>query len=230
MLLWDQSLPELFGKGHFVMWPLLLCSIVGATIIVERLIYFLRLRFDYGQFKSRLESILLKEKDVKKAILLCRKSSHPVPRVAREYLTNLHQDRLREEIVRREGSLALEKLESHLRTLAAITHLAPLLGLLGTVTGLVTAFHQIEQAGGYVQASGLAGGIWEALITTVFGLCIAIPCMAAYHGFESHVDQVARHMQFMVSDLNEFFGKKSAEEFRTESMEKRDESLHAVTS
>ena len=75
------------------------------------------------------------------------------------------------------------------------------------MTGLVSAFHTIEKLGGVVQPSNLAGGIWEALITTVFGLVIAIPCMAAYHGFEHKADEIARCMQFAISELNEFFGK-----------------------
>jgi biopolymer transport protein ExbB len=79
--------------------------------------------------------------------------------------------------------------------------------LLGTVTGLVVAFQRIESLTGTVQPGDLAGGIWEALLTTVFGLVVAIPCMAAYYGFEHKADAIARRMQFVVSELNEYFGK-----------------------
>src|SRR3989338_4894271 len=119
-------------------------------------------------------------------------------------------------------------MKPRLQALAAITHLAPLLGLLGTVTGLVTAFHQIEILGGTVQPNDLAAGIWEALITTVFGLVIAIPAMAAYHGFESSADQTARRMQFVISELDEFFGKRSASDFKSADTEAIQESMKAV--
>ena len=115
-----------------------------------------------------------------------------------------------------------------MRLLATITHLAPFLGLLGTVTGLVSAFHQIELLGGQVQPSDLAGGIWQALITTVFGLVIAIPCMAAYHGFENEADRISRRMQFLVSELNEFFGKHSKSDFKSADIEEEEENKKIV--
>lgn len=226
-MLWDQNLIQLFQKGGFAMWPLLVCSILGAAIMVERALYFWRLRLPYESFWTRLRGLLAR-RSLREAAALCRKSANPIPRIAAVYLKRLNDDRLRNEILKREGSLALEKLETRLRALAALTHVAPLLGLLGTVTGLVSAFHQIEILGGQVQPADLASGIWEALITTVFGLVIAIPCMAAYHGFEGLADQTARRMQFMVSELDEFFGKQSTGGFRTEDTEATEQALRAV--
>lgn len=176
-----------------------------------------------GELKARLS-----RSETKDALYLCRTHPNPIPRVAEQYLKNLENDAKRNEILRREGSLALEKIEARLKGLAAITHIAPLLGLLGTVTGLVGAFHQIEILGGHVQPSDLAAGIWEALITTVFGLLIAIPCMAAYHGFESEADRIARRMQFMISELDEFFGKFSSGGFRASDAESTEEVMKAV--
>ena len=217
-MLWDQTLVQLFNKGGFAMWPLLLCSVVGIAIIIERTIYFLRLRLDYDQFRDELKNFL-KKKQMKDAVRFCKTHSNPVPQIVSHYLMNLNHDLIRSEIIKREGSLALEKIEQRLRGLAALTHIAPLLGLLGTVTGLVSAFHQIELLGGQVNPGDLAAGIWEALITTVFGLMIAIPCMAAYHGFESKADRIARRMQFIVLELDEFFGKNSSGDFKTENVE-----------
>lgn len=226
-MFWDQSLAELFRKGGFAMWPLLACSVIGFAIIAERGLYFFRLRFNYDRFRRELKQ-LLGGKKWNEAALLCRKHPHPVPRLVGIYLKNLNRDDLRDEILKREGSVALENMERRLRGLASVAHLAPLLGLLGTVTGLVTAFHQIELLGGTVQPSDLAAGIWEALITTVFGLVIAIPCMAAYHGFESKADRVARAMQFTISELDEFFGRKSTSDFRAEDAEAVQKILSAV--
>lgn len=226
-MFWDQTLVSLFQKGGFAMWPLLVCSMVGLAILVERGIYFWRLRFDYEGFRTKLKGFLTKGKR-KEALVFCRKHPHPVPRIAAEYLRNLEVDALRNEILKREGSFALEKVETRLRALAAITHIAPLLGLLGTVMGLVSAFHQIEILGGQVEPHDLAAGIWEALITTVFGLLIAIPCMTAYHGFESTADRIARRMQFIISELDEFFGKASASGFHSDDTEATDETMRTV--
>ncbi len=213
MTLWDQTIVQLFLKGGFAMWPLLLCSIIGVAIIAERFIYFQRIRLNYGAFTKQLKA-LIGARNFRDAALLCRK--HP------------NQDKLRDEILKREGSQALEQVETRLRGLATLTHISPLLGLLGTVTGLVGAFHKIEILGGQVQPGDLAAGIWEALITTVFGLVIAIPCMAAYHGFESAADRIARRMQFIISELDELFGKNSKGDFKAEDIEKAQEQLKAV--
>lgn len=227
-MFWDQTLIELFRKGGFAMWPLLACSILGLAIMAERSLYFFRLRFNYEAFRGELFGLLSKRK-IREAVALGRKHPNPIPELAGHYLKNLQVDSLRNEILKREGSFALEKIEARLRPLAVLTHLAPLLGLLGTVTGLVSAFHQIELLGGQVQPGDLAAGIWEALITTVFGLVIAIPCMAAYHGFEGEADKIARRMQFVVSELDEFFGKHSAKDFRTEDIVAAEEGMKAVS-
>ena len=226
-MFWDQNIIQLFLKGGFAMWPLLACSIVAVAIMIERFLYFYQLRFDYSAFTEELKKRLGKRK-MKDAIFLCRQYANPVPKIAEHYLKNLHSDSLRNEILKREGSFALERVETRLRALAAITHIAPLLGLLGTVTGLVGAFHQIELLGGQVQPGDLAAGIWEALITTVFGLVIAIPCMAAYHGFESNADKISRRMQFIVSELDEFFGKNSSGEFKASDIETIEESMKVI--
>lgn len=227
-MLWDQTLIQLFSKGGFAMWPLLVCSVVAVAIMLEKSAYFFRLRFKYEVFMSELKGLLAKRK-TGDAVLFCRRSAHPVARLAEMYLKHLEHDDIRDEVLKREGSLALEKIEARLRALAALTHISPLLGLLGTVTGLVTAFHQIEILGGQVQPGDLAAGIWEALITTVFGLLIAIPCMAAYHGFESSADRIARRLQFLVLELDEFFKKKTTAQFRTQDIEKTEGEMKAVS-
>lgn len=227
-MLWDQTLIQLFQKGGFAMWPLLACSIVGMAVILERTLYFFRLRLNYEHFNRELKQLLSKRK-VKEALTFCRQHASPIPRIAESYLRHLRSDSLRNDTLKREGSFALEKVEGRLRSLAAITHIAPLLGLLGTVTGLVRAFHQIEILGGQVQPGDLAAGIWEALITTVFGLVIAIPCMAAYHSFEGVADKIARRMQFVISELDEFFGKHSLSDFRSEDTEATEETMKAVS-
>lgn len=97
--------------------------------------------------------------------------------------------------VARVGTREVRALESWLRALSSIAHLSPLVGLLGTVLGMIAAFMRIEEAGSTVDPALLSAGIWQALITTAAGLTIAIPSMAAYHFFEGEVDRVRAAME-----------------------------------
>jgi len=188
-------------------WPLLLCSVLGFGIIVDRTIIYFRSRYSYGKFAGELRHFLSGTKDLTAAIATCDGQAHPLAAVSKSYLESIHHpDSLRTGIVARQGSMELERLDRRLRMLSAIGHLTPLMGLLGTVMGMVSAFAQIDMSGGNVQPGQLASGIWEALLTTVIGLMIAIPCLAAFHAFESHVDRVARQMRFIVTTLDEWFG------------------------
>ena len=92
------------------------------------------------------------------------------------------------------GSQLLEEMEKRLSVLSVTGQLAPLLGLLGTVIGMIRAFMKVQELGGRVNASSLAGGIWEALLTTAFGLSIAIPSLLFYYYFESKVDAYERKL------------------------------------
>ncbi len=109
--------------------------------------------------------------------------------------------------VSRVGSAQIRNLESWLRGLSSIAHLSPLLGLLGTVTGMIAAFMQLEEAGSRVDPSILSGGIWEALLTTAFGLTVAIPAMAAFYYLEGEVDQVRAAMKDVSVRVLRHFGK-----------------------
>ena len=218
----EMPFHDVFLRGGIVMWPLLFCSVLGFAVVLDRLIFFLRLRStNLRGFEDQLTDDL-RRGETESALRLARSSDHPVARVAASYLENLGRPAaLRSEIVRREGSLQLERVEKRLRVLAAISHLAPLLGLLGTVLGMVLAFAKIEGLQGAMKPADLAGGIWQALLTTVFGLVVAIPCMAAYHGFEGLADKIARRMQFIVTLLNDALGQ-SGGAFDSEPLEEED--------
>lgn len=192
---------NLFLKGGIFMWPILLCSVIGLAVILDRAIFFLTLR---GSGVMSDVWLLLEERRVQEAMEMLAKQRHPVAAVTRTYLQNFGRtSSLRVELVKAEGALQLARVEKHLRILATISHLSPLLGLLGTVTGLVITFAQMQALGATARPSDLAGGIWEALLTTVFGLIVAIPCMAAFHGFEGLADTIARRMQASVVVLDD---------------------------
>lgn len=217
MSLWGLNLVELFQKAGMTRWAILLCSILALAIILDRTLYYFHVKTNAERFAEKLLG-LLKARDVRSALKLATETRHPVGVITAAYLRHLKHP-LRDKILSREGSKAIAAIERRLRGLAAITHIAPLLGLLGTVAGLVTTFFAIQTAGGQIQPELLAGGIWEALLSTVFGLLVAIPSMVAYYAFESFADQSTAQIQSVVSELDEFFGKVSLQDFTSSSKE-----------
>lgn len=114
--------------------------------------------------------------------------------------TEIEASVLREEI-ERQGRAALENLRSHTRILEVIATLSPLLGLFGTVLGMIDAFREMEAAGSRVDPSVLSGGIWEALLTTAFGLAVAIPATAAVNWLDRVVERVEHEMADAVTQV-----------------------------
>jgi len=106
------------------------------------------------------------------------------------------------------GKMEVHQLERYLGVLATIAAVAPLLGFLGTVTGMIKAFMRIEALGGNVNASVLAGGIWEALVTTASGLTVGIPVLIFYNYFQGKVDRFVYEMEESSSKLLETLSKK----------------------
>lgn len=201
--MWEHSYQELFDKGGWVMWPLLASSVLGLAIILDRLLVFV---FGWQRLEPLVHRLgtLVRRGHWGEALTetLGRGS---LSRVARAYLENRDAPQeLREEVLQREGAMALGWFETRLRALGFVGQVSPMLGLLGTVTGLVGCFHEVEKAGGQAHPSQLAAGIWEALLTTVAGLVIAIPCLAAYAWFTSQVDQLTQNMSHLVAYLDQW--------------------------
>jgi biopolymer transport protein ExbB len=168
-------------KGGPLMWPILACSIVAVGVFVERLVYYRRCQLHVSEFLIGIGS-LLRKKNYREALDRCGEGYGPVVRVVRQAILarDLPPAELRE-VVREIGQLQLPRLESHLGALASIGLIAPLLGLLGTVSGMIEAFIEITRAGGGASVGELALGIWTALITTAAGLVVAIPAYVAYN-------------------------------------------------
>jgi len=175
-----------------------------AAVTLERAVVFWALRCNFRKWIEELGS-LVRSGRIADARRRLQTQRHPTARVAAAYLDRLDvSSDLRHEIVGREASQGIAAVETRLNWLATIGHLAPMLGLLGTVTGLISAFHQIQQRAGQVQPSDLAGGIWEALLTTVFGLVVALPTLAVHHAFDQRVGQLQMRMQWLVAYLDEW--------------------------
>jgi len=195
-----------FDIGGPLMYPLLLCSVVGSGVAIERAIFFL--------LKDRNEAVtaekisqLIQNGNTAGALDLARSTEGPVAAVLAEGLSYEGKSReMIDEVISRKGSAELNSFERHLDILELIARIAPLLGLLGTVLGLVEAFRSVAGAAGPINPAMLAGGIWEALLTTVFGLFIAIPCMVVYHIFDKRIRSMSWLMRHHGSGVSQYMG------------------------
>lgn len=192
---------EMFYKGGIVMYPLAFFSLIGLTIIMERIWRFFRARIDNTRFIDKVMVFLNKE-DYGKALTLTEETKCTLSEVIsvgiRQYKAKGSIEEV-EKVMERTGSKKLQELEVNLNILSNIGNISPLLGLLGTVVGMVKCFMGIEKMGGRVDASLLAAGIWEALLTTAFGLTIAIPCLLFYSYFMGRID----HLEIRIKDISE---------------------------
>ena len=189
---------------------LLVLSVLAVAIILAKLFQFFRSGLRRSEFIEPVISAL-NDRQNNKALKLLQQQRSPVARVMESAVRcgvdpgMSAQDTEAE--VSRVGSARIRDLESWLRGLSAIAHLSPLLGLLGTVTGMITAFMRLEEAGNRVDPSILSGGIWEALLTTAFGLTVAIPAMGAFYYLEGEVDRVRAAMKDSSVRVLRYFGK-----------------------
>lgn len=177
------------------MIPILLGSLIGWTIVIDRLWVFRKMRmntfaFVHDVFKE------LKIGNAKGALSLCdRCVSHPLAAVYRAGImrSELAPERL-EKILEQAGNDQILQMERYLGALVAVISIEPLLGFLGTITGLIRAFMSWEKAGADVTVSLLASGMYEAMITTAAGLIVAIPLYLCYTYFISRIKYVANEM------------------------------------
>ncbi|MFN4226971.1 MAG: MotA/TolQ/ExbB proton channel family protein [Candidatus Ratteibacteria bacterium] len=182
-------------KGGYIMIPIFTCGVLTLAIIIERFIYLKNSQIDSEKFISDIEN-LIKKRKIREAIEKCEKYDKPVPNIIKAGLLKL--DRTRDEIKETINDCAnhqIPELEKYLGILATIAVISPLLGLLGTVTGMIKAFMVIEMKEGLVHPGELARGIWEALITTVGGLVVAIPSYLSYNYFVSRVNNLILEME-----------------------------------
>ncbi len=207
MDIYKMNLWQVFLAGGPVMWPILLCSIFAFAIILDKFWYTHKIRIDAQEF---LNSILekMKRHQIKEALQTCDKTKSPISHILKAGI--LKYDRPRPQIKEaiEDASLyEIPKLEKNLTALATIAHISPLLGLLGTVTGMVKCFQTIQAKSttfNPVAPGDLAGGIWEALLTTVAGLVVAIPTYVAYNYLVSRVNNFILEMEKASTELVNF--------------------------
>lgn len=195
MDLTSGTLFQLYRDGGPVMHFLLALSLIGLVFIIERAWALWRAKINTQEFLDRVRTALLKRRNVKEAITVCEEYQGPIANIMKAGLVKY--GRPQEEIERTiEAASAheLARLERGLGVLATVANIAPLLGFLGTVSGMINSFDALARAG--LSNPGLvAKGISEALITTATGLAIAIPMLAAFNYFTSQVQRFVLEME-----------------------------------
>jgi biopolymer transport protein ExbB len=203
-----MSFFDLISKGGPVMYVIVLCSVIALAITLERWYYFFRIRKCAVGLSEQVNG-LLREGRWQEVEELCTGNRDPVARIIAAGLQVREKPAAeRDDILARIGSGEMRRLTGNLRGLGIVAHISPLLGLLGTVTGMMAAFMKIQELGGEVDAAILAGGIWEALITTAAGLTVAIPTMVFYHYFEGKIDTYYARMKEAAQLLSERLGER----------------------
>lgn len=194
---------DLLQTGGPVVALLLVMSIVALAIVVLKIWQFRALRV--GERRTAREALRLYRAGRSDAALSQVAAARgpvaqAVARAIRGQRRGIDESMVREEVLRFGGDV-LEALRSGFRPLEVIASLAPLLGLFGTVLGMIEAFRQLEQAGSQVDPSILSGGIWEALLTTAVGLAVAIPVVVLLNWLERRVDALAHEMDSIVTQV-----------------------------
>ncbi len=199
------TLFTLYRQGGPVMHALLLLSLLGLVFILERAYALWCAKINTQEFLDRVRTALLKRRNVKEATTVCEEYQGPIANIMKAGLIKF--GRPQEEIERTiEAASAheLARLERGLGVLASVANIAPLLGFLGTVTGMINSFDALARAG--LSNPGLvAKGISEALITTAAGLAIAIPVLAAFNYFTTQVGKFVLEMETSANVLLETY-------------------------
>lgn len=178
---------ELFQAGGPFMWPIAFCSILAAAIVAERMWTLQQRRVMPPDLTRRIWT-LVESGQVNDKVIAALETNSPLGKILATGLQHRHRPReLMMERIQDAGRHVAHELDRFLNTLGTIAGVSPLLGLLGTVTGIIKAFNVIY-AGGLGDPRALSGGISEALLTTAFGLIVAIPAYVAYRYLRGRVD------------------------------------------
>ena len=181
-------------KGGPIVVAIGLCSIIALGIFLERLWRLQRHRVLDLDFVDRIHT-LAKEKRISDALLLCEQNASTISRIYTAILGNNAKPRATlKEIAEESGRSESVKLERYVEVIGTVAMLTPLLGLLGTVLGMIRVFQRIEEFG-LGDPGVFASGIWEALITTAVGLSVAIPALIFHRYLQSHIEQLVAEME-----------------------------------
>jgi len=207
MSIWEISAGELLKLGGPIMIPIIICSIIALGIILGKFIYFSSIQTNTHKLKQEVFD-LIKNNKAKEAIELCQNNPSPVAKILKAGILKFGSSR--EEIKETMEDVSLfeiPKLEKRFTALATIAHITPLLGLLGTVTGMTGSFYTIQARAATQNPAtpgDLAGSIFAALLTTVAGLMVAIPTFVAYNYLVSRVNAFVLEMERAATEILNF--------------------------
>jgi len=204
---------EYFRQGGIFMYPLLFFSVLAATVAIERFIVFSKAKLNVSDFLTKIRKALLVNRNVKEAIKICEQSKGPVASVMKAGL--LRYGHAREDIEKTIENAALyelDRLEKRLGVLATTANVAPMLGFLGTVAGMIKSFATLAEQG-LTNPAAVAVGISEALITTATGLIIAIPAQLIYNWYTTKITRFVRDIETASNMLVETFSEMDSQRY-----------------
>src|ERR1700691_3079361 len=188
-------MPTLLANGGPVIWLILIAAALAIAVFIERALNCPRAQINSTEFLNGVRNVL-KRDNVVEAISICDATPGPVARLVKTAILNRDKGRERvREAVEESGLTEVPLLEEKLNLLATIAQIAPLLGLLGTIVGLMEIFSQLQQAGLYAQVGQLSHGIWKALICAAAGISVAIFAHAGYNYLVSRINKIVLDME-----------------------------------
>ncbi|MDB6130335.1 MAG: MotA/TolQ/ExbB proton channel family protein [Verrucomicrobiales bacterium] len=194
-------LPRFMMEGGPMIWLLMLTSALAVAVFVERFLHYHRAQINSTEFLNGVRNVL-KRDNVVEALAICDATPGPVSRLVK--IAVLNRDKGREgvrEILEDAGTLEVPRLEQKLNVLATVAQIAPLMGFLGTVLGLMKVFHRMEDAGLQAHIGILSNGVWQALISTAAGIALSIPCYAGYNFLVGRVNSIVLDMEQVSTDI-----------------------------
>jgi biopolymer transport protein ExbB len=192
---------EIIFEGGILMVPIAMCSIVALAITIERFWSLRRASINTREFMDSMRQVL-RQNRIQDAIEICDKTDGPVARITKAGILRHNRNKAEiREAIEDAGHLEIPRLERYMSALATCANIAPLLGLLGTVVGMIEAFQTIQNKEGLVNPADLAGGISHALVTTAAGLTVAVPTLVVYNYFVTRVENMILEMEISSSEL-----------------------------
>ncbi len=191
----------ILARGGPVMWLLLAVSVAGLVLFVERTLFFHRGQIRSTAFLDGIKNILAKRR-LMEAITVCEETPGPVAAMVKAAL--LHHDAGEQKLrlaVQEAALTEIPILERRVASLAAIAQAAPLIGLLGTVLGMMATFQAFSQGGNYAAPGTLAAGMWQALLTTAGGLAIAVSAHLGHHFLTGRIRALVRDMEWVGNEI-----------------------------
>lgn len=192
-----MDLAELFEQGGPLMWVILTASVVGVAVFLERLWSLQRSRVLPRAFVDRIRAMVTKGKTAE-ALLLCEENGSSVALLMAAALRAYERDKTRAEIkeaVEEVGNREVAQLDRNVEIVGTVASASPLIGLLGTVIGMIKVFQGFVESYPAVRPDAFAQGIWQALITTAAGLTVAIPMLMAYKFLQGRNDRIIVAME-----------------------------------